>query len=101
MGAIRNLAKRVLFSVLEPASRVYLSKERKYTYKGIRVFVPPTVFHPAFYLSTPILLAQLEQLDVQGLQFCELGAGSGIVSLLAASKGASVTALEINPLLLD
>ncbi|MEM6725357.1 MAG: methyltransferase, partial [Bacteroidota bacterium] len=67
MGAIRNLAKRVLFSVLEPASRMYLSKERKYRFKGLLAFVPPTVFHPAFYLSTPILLEQLEPLALQGL----------------------------------
>ena len=76
----------------------YLSSERTYTYKGIRVQVPPGVFHPGFFFSTKFLLRFLQEQPLRGRSLLELGAGSGLISLFAARCGAHVTATDINPL---
>jgi release factor glutamine methyltransferase len=76
----------------------YLSVPRPYTYKGIRVEVPPGVFHPGFFFSTKLLLRYLGRQPLEGRSFLELGAGSGLISLFAAQKGAKVTSTDINPL---
>lgn len=57
----------------------------------------PGVFFPHFTHSTKILLQFLETPDLQSKSFLELGCGTGIISVLAAKKGASVTASDINP----
>jgi release factor glutamine methyltransferase len=75
----------------------YLARERRYTYKGIRVDVAPGVFHPGFFFSTKFLLRFLARQPLQDRSFLELGAGSGLISLFAASRGAVVTATDINP----
>lgn len=75
----------------------YLSSERTYTFKGIRVQVPPGVFHPGFFFSTKFLLRFLERQPLKGRSFLELGAGSGLISLSVARQGAIVTATDVNP----
>lgn len=67
-----------------------------YRYKGIRLQIPPQVFHPAFFFSTKLLLRFINGLDVTGKTFLELGAGSGLIAFIAARKGAKVTATDIN-----
>ena len=61
----------------------------------------PGVFHPGLFLSTKILLDYISELDLQDETFVEVGAGSGIISILAAKKGAKVTALEINKVAIE
>jgi len=89
---------RFLTPVLQPLYWKFVSKTRSYRYKSIRILVYPGVFYPGFILSTSIFLKFLDTLEIQGKTLLELGAGSGIISLLAAQKGAKVTATDINPL---
>lgn len=79
----------------------YLARERRYTYNGIRVDVPPGVFHPGFFFSTKFLLRFLAGRPLKGRSFLELGAGSGLISLFAAQQGATVTATDVNPVAID
>lgn len=60
--------------------------------------VEPGIFPPRFTFSTKILLDHLKTVDLQNKTLLELGCGSGIISLYAASKGARVTASDINVL---
>ena len=69
---------------------------RKYTYNGISVNVHPEVFAPHYTISTKILLEFIDNINLKSKSFLELGCGSGIISLYAASKGANVTAVDIN-----
>lgn len=75
----------------------WLSVERTYTYRNIRLQIPPEVFHPGFFHSTHILLRWLSRQPLQGKKLLELGAGSGLISISAAKAGARVTATDINP----
>jgi release factor glutamine methyltransferase len=74
----------------------YLSKPRDFSYKNISVTVLPNVFHPGFFHSTKMLLRFLLLQDIHKKDLLELGCGSGIISVMAAKKGAIVTASDIN-----
>ena len=54
------------------------------------------MFPPHYTISTKILLDYISNLDLKNKTLLELGCGSGIISLFAASKGALVTASDIN-----
>lgn len=82
--------------LLKPYLKWYLKKPRIYKYSGVSFTIYPTVFHPAYFFSTQLLLKFLDKLELKNKFFCEVGAGSGVVSLKAFKKGANVTALEIN-----
>lgn len=93
---MKAIIKRILSPILQKASAVYLKKRRKYAYKDISVWVEPTVFPPFLTISTKLLLEFLENQDLKDKTFLELGCGCGIISVLAAKKGAQVTATDIN-----
>lgn len=63
--------------LLQPLYRKYLSRDRVFRYKSIRIIVHPGVFYPGFIFSTKILLAYLDKLDLSGKRLLDLGAGSG------------------------
>lgn len=79
----------------------YLSKTRHYRYKNIRLDISPEVFHPGFFFSTQLLLQYITHLPLKGLSFLELGCGSGLISIVAAKKGANVMATDINSTAID
>ncbi|GIK59864.1 MAG: class I SAM-dependent methyltransferase [Ignavibacteriota bacterium] len=92
----KSLIKSLAFRVLYPATEKYLSKERKFKYKGINVIVFPGVFHPGFFFSTKILLNYLAKLDLHEKYLLELGAGTGLLSIFASKHGAFVTASDLS-----
>ena len=91
---------KTLDPILKLLFRRYNSKVRKYRYENIEVLVHPEVFPPRFTISTKLLLGFIKPLDLKGKKVLELGCGSGIISLFAASKGALVTASDINSIAL-
>ena len=93
---MKKVLKKIISPFLQWWFKKYYSKPRVYTYKGIQTTVVPGVFPPKHTYSTTILLNYIEQLELNGKTVLELGCGSGIISLLAAKKGAIVTALDIN-----
>ena len=93
---MRRLLKKITHPFLKFLYKKHFSKPRKYTYDNIEVLVKPGVFPPNFTFSTKILLNFIKPLDLKGKTVLELGCGSGILSLFASSKGANVTASDIN-----
>ncbi|AWI25357.1 methyltransferase [Flavobacterium pallidum] len=93
---MRGLLKKIFSPFLKKASAMYLKKRRKYSYKGISVWVEPTVFPPFITISTKILLDFINPLPLKNKAFLELGCGCGIISILAAKKEAIVTSTDIN-----
>jgi release factor glutamine methyltransferase len=93
---MQKLLKNIVRFTYKPMLDRYLAGTTTYTYKKIQLEIPPEVFHPGFFFSTRLLLRHLANLPVAGKQFLELGAGSGLISIVAAKKGAQVTASDIN-----
>ncbi|HEY6505733.1 MAG TPA: methyltransferase [Chitinophagaceae bacterium] len=97
IAALRNIVAHTY----KPLLVKYLSKTRVYKYDGIRLEIPPQVFHPGFFFSTRLLLNHIKQFALQGKKFLEPGCGSGLISLYAAKKGAVATASDINPVAIE
>ncbi|MFK7748044.1 MAG: methyltransferase [Kordia sp.] len=93
--------KKHIFPIAKFFFDKYIVKDRNYTYEGITVQINEEVFPPKFTISTKILLEYIKPLHITGKNFLELGCGSGIISLFAASKGANVTASDINQVAID
>ena len=95
---MKGLVKYIVGTTYKPLLVKYLSKTRSYSCKGISVEIPPEVFHPGFFHSTKLLLHSLIKMNLKEKKVLELGAGSGLLGIYAAHKGASVTATDINPI---
>ncbi|MEO5776428.1 MAG: methyltransferase [Flavobacterium sp.] len=98
---MRQLLKKIALPFLKLGLRLYYWKPRTFCYDNICIKVHSEVFPPHLTFSTNILLAFVNKLDLQNKSFLELGCGSGIISLLAAKKGADVTASDVNQIALD
>ena len=98
---MKTLLKNIVARTYKPLVVKYLSRTRVYRYRHIRLEIPPEVFHPGFYFSTQFLLQYISSMELQGKKFLELGCGSGLISIVAAQKGANVTSSEINPIAVD
>ena len=98
---MKAIVKRIISPIWQKASAMYLKKRRRYSYKDISVWVAPTVFPPFITISTRLLLEFIDKIDLQDKRFLELGCGCGIISILAAKKGAQVTATDINEVALE
>jgi methylase of polypeptide subunit release factors len=65
---------------------------------GFRLVVPPTVFHPRYFLTSEFFANFVGSLDLSGKQVADVGTGTGIAALAAARAGAtSVLAFDLNP----
>jgi release factor glutamine methyltransferase len=98
---LKNVLKHIVARTYKPLLKKYLSQTRVYSYAGIRLEIPPQVFHPGFFFSTKLLLQYITGLSLQGQRFLELGAGSGLISIHVAKNGAIVTATDINPVAIE
>jgi release factor glutamine methyltransferase len=94
---MRGLVKYIIGTTYKPLLTKYLSKTRTYSYKGIHLQIPPQVFHPGFFFSTKLLLRYISKDHLNDRTFLELGAGSGLLGVYAAKRGAVVVATDINP----
>src|SRR5579862_6625233 len=56
---------------------------------GLRLTVPPTVFHPRFFLTSEYFAAFIARLDLVGKRVVDVGTGTGILALAAARSGAA------------
>ncbi len=92
-AVLKPLADRVARPLLE----LRLRGSMRTQVLGLDLVVPPGVFHPGFFFSSTALARLLQRRTLAGLHVLDLGTGSGILALVAARKGALVTAVDINP----
>ena len=95
---MRKIVKRLVTTFYKPILEKYLAKTRMFRYENIELIVPPEVFHPGFFFSTKLLIKYIKKLQLGSKTFLELGAGSGLISIIAAKKMAIVTSTDINPI---
>ncbi|RYY86046.1 MAG: methyltransferase domain-containing protein [Chitinophagaceae bacterium] len=93
---LRRVVKYIVSIAVKPVLVRYLSTTRTYRYRNVVLQVPPEVFHPGFFFSTKLLLRYLCTLPLRGRRLLELGAGSGLISIVMAQLGSYVVATDIN-----
>ncbi len=94
---LRGLIRWIVRPIQVPMVKWYLEKERSYKYNSIEITIFPGIFHPGLFFSTELLLDFISEIKLEGVKMLELGCGTGTLSVFAASKGAVVTASDINP----
>ncbi|MES1181663.1 MAG: methyltransferase, partial [Flavobacterium sp.] len=92
----KSILKRILHRTYKPVVEAWIDTERSFRYKQVHLKVFPGVFHPGLFYSTKLLLRYLEKFDLRDKTVLELGAGSGLLSIVAAGKKAKVTASDIS-----
>ncbi len=94
--SLKKLSKFIVTKFTKPIVIKYVSKPSYFKYDGVSVVVHPGVFHPRFFFSTKLLLKAIKKIALKNMSFLELGAGSGLISIVAAKNGAHVTASDIS-----
>lgn len=98
-GYLPTVSKEYAQRLREWQDRAYLDADRDSTqtfnYFGLYIVVPPDVMPvtPMSHLLGEAVLAEVRP----GERVLDMGTGSGINALLAASRGASVVAVDVNP----
>jgi methylase of polypeptide subunit release factors len=65
---------------------------------GLRLTVPPTVFHPRYFPTSEFFAAFIAGLDLAGKRDADVGTGTGILASAATRAGTgNVLAIDINP----
>jgi release factor glutamine methyltransferase len=96
-----SLLQRLIGTIVHFLTYHFVLKRRTTTETyaaGFRFVVPPTVFHPRYFLTGEYFAGFIANLELRGRRVADVGTGSGILALAAARAGASeVYALDINP----
>lgn len=100
-GFERRLYRRLWLPLYRRWALRHIRRERVFECAGLRLTVPPGVFHPGVFFSTPIFVSFLQNIDFQEKNVLDVGTGSGLLALFAARRGGSVTALDIHPLAVE
>ena len=98
---LRSIIKTIIQYTYRPWVLHKTSRDCYYTYDGLRLLVKKGVFHPGYFFSTRLLLRELKKHNLENMNVLEPGAGSGLISAVAASRGARVTATDINPVAVE
>jgi release factor glutamine methyltransferase len=96
MERARRFCRRLFHRVYHPYALRQIAKPVT-RLRGRTLLTDPEVFHPVYFLSTPVFLDYLSTLAVAGKRLLDMGTGSGAIGLFAAIRGAQVTACDINP----
>ncbi|WP_444995310.1 methyltransferase [Aliikangiella sp. IMCC44359] len=95
---MKKLIKIILTYTLKPYLKyVYLTSDRKFRYDNLSLEVTAGVFHPGLFYSSKMFCDFIKTLPIKDLTLLDLGTGSGILALVSATRGAIVTAVDINP----
>ena len=98
---MNTILRHIVARTYKPILVKYLSKTRVYSYEDMSIDIASQVFHPGYFFSTQLLLQYISKLPLNEKKFLELGCGSGLISIVAAKKGAKVTATDINPVAVE
>jgi len=98
MNPLASAARRVAHMVWSRRVRANFNRPDACRLLGFDLVIDPGVLHPRHFASSRWLAAHVSSLPLRGRRVADVGTGSGILALVAARGGASVTAIDINPI---
>lgn len=93
---VRRRAHTMLMRVYGPWAIRRVRRQREWRRSGLTLTVPAGVFHPGLFFSSDVMATEIERCRPQGRSVLDVGCGSGVLALVAARAGATVTAIDIN-----
>lgn len=93
---MRKILRRIFLLFYKRYALSRISKDEIRSYNGFLIHIPSGVFHPLLFFSTKFLANEISQLYLNDKTFLDIGCGSGILGMIAASKGAMVTCIDIS-----
>lgn len=100
MNPVIAAVRRLAYLIWYRRARASLERPDACSMFGLDLVIEPGVLHPGHFISSRVLAEHLLGLDLRGLEVADVGTGSGILALLAARSGASVVAVDLNPVAL-
>lgn len=97
MNPVIAVARRLAHLAWYQHARPALERTDACSIFGLDLVIEPGVLHPRHFASSRFLGEYLKGLSPGGREVADLGTGSGLLALLAARAGASVTAIDISP----
>ncbi|MEO8501695.1 MAG: HemK2/MTQ2 family protein methyltransferase [Vicinamibacteria bacterium] len=97
MNPLVAATRRVAHILWHFRVRASLSREDAFSGFGLDLVIAPGVLHPRHFASSRLLAEYLATVDLHGKRVADIGTGSGLLALLAARAGATVTAIDISP----
>jgi release factor glutamine methyltransferase len=85
----------VLESLTHPVYKLYSGSMRSWEYSGMNLQVMPGIFHPGWFVTSVMLLEQVESLTLSGKRILEMGCGAGVLACRASQLGAKSFASDI------
>jgi len=85
----------VLESLTHPIYKLFSSARRTWEYHDMKLDVMPGIFHPGWFVTSVLLLEELEKLNLPGKRILEMGCGAGALACRAAQLGADSYASDI------
>lgn len=93
---VRKSWRKIYSAAARPLAGFYLRKDRHTRYGNMRLKVYTGVFHPGLFGSSRYMADWLQTQELKDKSVLEIGCGAGLISLAAAARGATVTAVDIN-----
>lgn len=97
MRSLSVAVRRLAFLIWRSRVEASLRRPDVCRLYGLDLVINPGVLHPAHFASSRFLGSYLSGQPLQGRRVADIGTGSGLLALLAARAGATVTALDISP----
>lgn len=85
----------------KPFIKRRLRRKNTFAYGGIDIAVLPGVFHPGYFFSTMFFADFIYDMSLKEKKFCEVGVGTGLISLLAYRNGAEVHSFDVNEIAVE
>ncbi len=97
LDKLHDIISKSLFDYfIKPYLKLRLKNKSYYKYKHLNFRFQTGVFHPRYFFSTKYLLEYIGTIDMYNKSVCEVGCGSGIISIYCKTKGAKIVSFDIN-----
>lgn len=98
IGPARKILRgAVTFLAVPIIKAAFLGRTVRTHVDGFHLTVRRGVFHPRLFFSSIMLGRYISTLNLHSVKVLDMGTGSGVIGLYAASGGAHVTAVDLNP----